>query len=487
VNTEITSLPELPKGWVWTSIGGIANSINPGFPSGKHNKQNKGIPHLRPMNINIKGEIDLTDLKYVESEDYDALMKGDVLFNNTNSPKLLGKTAYVKQDTNWAYSNHMTRIRLSGSLLNPAWVSCCLHTLFLSGYFSMHCVHHVNQASIGSKIISEKVFIPLPPLPEQHRIGDKIEELSTWLDAGVEALNKIKTQLKRYRQAVLRDAFQGKLTQEWREAHKGELEPASVLLERIKEERKKNAKGRYKEPPPLDKSDLPELPKGWVWTTVGAVADSMKNGIYKPPQFYAETGVACLRMYNIEDGVIVWKDIKRMSLTPDEVREYELRPGDILVNRVNSRELVGKAATIPVGLETCVYESKNIRLRVLSDYVESKYVSLWFQIFSQQYFDRHAQQTVGMASINQQQLGSMPLSLAPTPEQHKIAEEIERHFSVADEMEKTVVRSLRQAQRLRQSIFKRAFEGKLVPQDLDDEPAEKLLERITQERAKQKS
>lgn len=487
MNTEITSLPELPKGWVWTSIGGIANSINPGFPSGKHNKQNKGIPHLRPMNINIKGEIDLTDLKYVESEDYDALMKGDVLFNNTNSPKLLGKTAYVKQDTNWAYSNHMTRIRLSGSLLNPAWVSCCLHTLFLSGYFSMHCVHHVNQASIGSKIISEKVFIPLPPLPEQHRIGDKIEELSTWLDAGVEALNKIKTQLKRYRQAVLRDAFQGKLTQEWREAHKGELEPASVLLERIKEERKKNAKGRYKEPPPLDKSDLPELPKGWVWTTVGAVADSMKNGIYKPPQFYAETGVACLRMYNIEDGVIVWKDIKRMSLTPDEVREYELRPGDILVNRVNSRELVGKAATIPVGLETCVYESKNIRLRVLSDYVESKYVSLWFQIFSQQYFDRHAQQTVGMASINQQQLGSMPLSLAPTPEQHKIAEEIERHFSVADEMEKTVVRSLRQAQRLRQSIFKRAFEGKLVPQDLDDEPAEKLLERITQERAKQKS
>jgi type I restriction enzyme S subunit len=472
---------------VWTSIGGIANSINPGFPSGKHNKQNKGIPHLRPMNINSKGEIDLTDLKYVESEHYDALMKGDVLFNNTNSPKLLGKTAYIKQDTNWAYSNHMTRIRVTDSLLNAAWVSCCLHTLFLSGYFSMHCVHHVNQASIGSKILSEKVFIPLPPLPEQNRIVAKIEELFTRLDAGVEALKKTKAQLKRYRQAVLKHAFEGKLTEEWRQAHKHELEPASVLLERIKQQRHKTAKNKYKELPQLDTSELTALPEGWVWAQISAIAESMKNGIYKPVSYYSGNGIACLRMYNIENGLIVWKDIKRMNLSKNEISEYELLPGDVLVNRVNSRELVGKAAVIPTGLEPCVYESKNIRLRLYLRYVNSTYVNYWFLLSSQEYFNRNAQQTVGMASINQEQLGSMPIPILQTLEQHKIVEEIERHFSAAHQIEKTVDHSLKQAERLRQSILKRAFEGKLVPQDPTDELAEKLLERIRQKRARQQA
>lgn len=97
-----------------------------------------------------------------------------------------------------------------------------------------------------------------------------------------------------------------------------------------------------------------KLPKGWVKTTLGAVAKSMKNGIYKPASFYSEDGIACLRMYNIADGEIVWRDIKRMRLSEDEIGEHELLPGDLIVNRVNSRELVGKSAEIPAGLERCV-------------------------------------------------------------------------------------------------------------------------------------
>ena len=84
----------------------------------------------------------------------------------------------------------------------------------------------------------------MPPLPEQHRIVAKIEELFSDLDAGVETLKKLRALIKRYRQSVLKAAFEGKLTEEWREEHKHELEPASVLLERIREERKKKAKER---------------------------------------------------------------------------------------------------------------------------------------------------------------------------------------------------------------------------------------------------
>ena len=88
IDTEL----ELPQGWVVCKLEDVAMSINSGFASGKHNKSEKGIPHIRPMNIDISGNIDLSVVKYVEDNFKDKLQKNDVLFNNTNSPKLLGKT-----------------------------------------------------------------------------------------------------------------------------------------------------------------------------------------------------------------------------------------------------------------------------------------------------------------------------------------------------------------------------------------------------------
>jgi len=99
VTEERENLPQLPKGWIWEKLGSLAQEINPGFPSGKWVRGEKqGIPHLRPMNISSDGSVDLTDLKYVNRNNYDPLIKGDILFNNTNSPKLLGKTALYQRE-----------------------------------------------------------------------------------------------------------------------------------------------------------------------------------------------------------------------------------------------------------------------------------------------------------------------------------------------------------------------------------------------------
>ncbi len=226
---DIIELPKLPDGWRWVKLGEIADKINPGFPSGKHNKESQGVPHLRPMNINVKGKIDFSVVKYVQPDSYDSLLRGDVLFNNTNSPELLGKTSYIKDDTNYAYSNHMTRIRFNVSLLNPAWISYNLHNLFLSGFFKMNCTHHVNQASINSTFLSEKVPTPLPPLAEQRRIVAEVERRLSVADEVARTVEQSLAQAQRLRQSILKKAFEGRLV-----AQDEMDEPAGVLLEKIR-------------------------------------------------------------------------------------------------------------------------------------------------------------------------------------------------------------------------------------------------------------
>lgn len=166
---------------------------------------------------------------------------------------------------------------------------------------------------------------------------------------------------------------------------------------------------------------------------LGDVVASMKNGIYKPASEYADDGVPCLRMYNIDGGGIAWRDIKRMRLTSQEQEDYGLREGDLLVNRVNSRELVGKSAYVPASIEPSVFESKNIRVRLALDRVEPKFINYQLLARGSRHFANNAQQVVGMASISQGQLADFPIALAGLPEQRHLVAEIETQFSRLDE------------------------------------------------------
>ena len=223
---------------------------------------------------------------------------------------------------------------------------------------------------------------------------------------------------------------------------------------------------------------------------LGDVVASMKNGMYKPASEYADDGMPCLRMYNIDAGSIVWRDIKRMKVTPQEYADYGLHEGDLLVNRVNSRELVGKAAVIPASLEPSVFESKNIRVRLDISKALPKFIN--YQLFARgsKHFANNAQQVVGMASISQGQLSDFPIVLTGIDEQREIVAELEKQFSRLDEAVANLQRVKANLKRYKASVFKAAVEGRLVETEATlarregrtYETGEQLLQRILDER-----
>lgn len=478
----------LPKGWIAPCLGEIALQLNPGFPSGKHNREQHGVPHLRPMNVTVDGKIDLQNLKYVEVTEYEPLLPGDVLFNNTNSESLVGKTACIFLDAPVAFSNHMTRIRLPLGLLDYRWIGLSLHHLFLSGFFRQKCVHHVNQASIGTGFLAEKVSLPLPPLPEQERIVTKTEELFSDLDTGVEELKKAQAQLKRYRQSVLKAAFEGKLTEKWRKAQKKKLEPASVLLEQIRNERKKKAEKegkKYKEPEAVDASDLPELPEGWAWARMGQIAE-VKLGKMLSPKAYTKglDQLPYLRNQNVRWGSIDFSDLNMMGFKKEEQERYSVKAGDLLVCEGGEP---GRCAVYQGQYSQMMYQKALHRIRPYGEIFSTKFLQycLTYLVSVSPFLPRLSETTIQHLPLEEMILLTVPVS--SLPEQRRIIEEMESRFTLADKAEEIITQSLKQAQRLRQSILKRAFEGKLVPQDPNDEPAEKLLERIKAEKAQMES
>jgi type I restriction enzyme S subunit len=226
---------------------------------------------------------------------------------------------------------------------------------------------------------------------------------------------------------------------------------------------------------------------------LGDVVASMKNGIYKPASAYAEDGTPCLRMYNIDAGSIVWRDIKRMKVTTAEQVDYGLQEGDLLVNRVNSRELVGKTAVIPAGMEPSVFESKNIRVRLDTAKALPKFINYQLLARGSRHFANNAQQVVGMASISQGQLADFPIVLMDLDEQRRIVAEIEKQFFRLDEAVANLQRVKANLKRYKASVLKAAVEGRLVETEASIaqregrsyEKGEQLLQRILEVRREQ--
>lgn len=343
--------------------------------------------------------------------------------------------------------------------------------------------------------------VPVAPLQEQHRIVAKIEELFSDLDAGVAALKRAKANLKRYRASVLKAAVEGKLTEQWRAKHPAK-EPASALLARILKERRlkweadqlakfaaakkeppKNWRDKYVEPTPPDTECVPELPEGWTVATVDQLMATITSGSRDWTQYYGSGTGTFIMAQNVRKGLLDLAYRQEVNPPPydrDRIRS-QVVCNDLLVTIVgaNTGDVCRVAIELP---EHYVCQSVALMRPVVASV--AKYLEAYFiaDHGGQKYFRGYIYGQ-GRPHLGFDDLRNTPVVLPPLHEQGQMIAEVEQHLSIIDAAEKQIEHGLLRAARLRQSILKRAFEGKLVPQDPKDEPASGLLERMRASRS----
>jgi len=351
--------------------------------------------------------------------------------------------------------------------------------------------------------------IPLAPTKEQLRIVAKIDQLFSELDNGIENLKTARQQLAVYRQALLKHAFEGKLTAQWREENPDKVEDPEKLLKRVKDARANNhhkrveswkktvarweaegKPGRKPTKPRAPKSlsnlndntrrDLPQAPDGWTWDRLGWITCGVEYGTSAKSDKSGRVPV--LRMGNLQNGYIDWSDLVYSS-DDEEIERYRLRDGDVLFNRTNSPELVGKTANYR-GKREAIFAGYLIRINQISGVIDSQYLNLFLNSYvAKQYGNQVKTDGVNQSNINGQKLMNYPFPYCSPDEQREIVRRLDQKISIVDQISAELEHYLKQSEALRQSILKKAFSGQLAPQHSADEPASIPLKRIQAEQS----
>ena len=484
----------LPEGWVWTTIG-EACAVNPHVTRPDGFEDDTLISFVPMAAVDeVNGVIASPEIRPIGEvwRGYKRFSEGDVIFAKITPCMENGKAAIAKGLVNGIGlgSTEFHVLRPPDGIL-PQWIYHFVRQESFRGDAAARMTGTAGQLRVPATFVQEAA-VPLAPLPEQRRIVAAIETQFTRLDAGVAALERARANLKRYRATVLKAACEGRLVPTEAALARAEgraYEPADQLLARILAQSHARWEAahpgkRYVEPAPPDTGNLLELPEGWCWATVEQLASLEPRSIQSGPfgsslhhSEFQDSGVLAIGIDNVLDGQFSMGKQHRISPEKfEQLGKYKARPLDVLITVMAT---VGRCCVVPANLETAIITKHVYRISVNQELVIPFY--LMFALLGGQEVRRQVLgETRGQTrpGINGTILKQIAIPIPPFAEQHCIVAEVERRLSVVAALEREVEAALARAARLRQSILKRAFEGRLVPQDPDDEPASALLERI---------
>ncbi|WP_418222937.1 restriction endonuclease subunit S [Clostridium isatidis] len=488
----------LPKGWAKLSIVNDLNYIKTGVEKYEGEKE-----YFSTGSIN--GNVAIPEGKY----EYDKRPSranriaklGDVLqarMKKTDKAILVDKNLDGK-----LFSTGFFQIRADEKLIHNKYLFYYLKSFNFNKIKDELCSGSTQEALNDQN--AKKIYIPVPPINEQRRIANKISELFSEIDKGIENFTNIKKQIYIYRQSILRDAFAGRLTSKWRENNNINQESAKELLQNIKRlmeneyERKKRefevnyklwvVKKEGKKPiKPKKKEELAQLtkeelekleklPQGAMWVKLGEIFDiyigatpSRKiNEYWNGDINWVSSGeVNFCKIYDTKEK------ITKLGL---EKSSTEIHPIDtIMLAMIGEGKTRGQVAILKV---EAAHNQNTAAIRTHTSGCSPEFL-YYFLLFTYE-----LTRTIGSGNnqkaLNKNKIENIPYPLFCINEQKKIVEEIELRLSKCESIEKLINETIEKAEALKQSILKKAFEGKLVPQDPNDEPVEELLKQIKAE------
>lgn len=483
----MTELNKLPNDWQWVKLNDAGKIVSGGTPSTTISEYwNGNISWISPSDLSgyknktiKKGAKSITEIGLKNSSTR-LMPKGSVLFSS-RAP--IGYVVIADNElcTNQGFKSIIPNENIDSNFL--------YYYLKASKQRAEQVASGTTFKEISLKSFSELSF-PLPPLSTQQAIVAKIEELFSELDKGIDNLKTAQQQLKTYRQAVLKYAFEGKLTEQWRSLTK-ELSSANDLLKyieygknqfyenQIKEweielklwESKKNDGKKPPKPKALTSVEKPnpqheerkwDIPEKWIWTQLGVICFVTKLAGFEYTDYvkYIEHGdLPVLKAENVGTSGFKKTDFSKVdSQSIKMLKRSQLFGGELLIVFVGAG--TGNVAMVPLNQK--YFLGPNIGMARPYLEVNSKYVELFYRSEMGKNLMMAAVKAVAQPSLSMETIRQAPIAFPSMSEQNKIVEEIESRLSIADKMEESIIQSLQQAEALRQSILKKAFSGELV-------------------------
>jgi len=495
---------DLPIGWSWSRIGEVCAKTGSGSTprGGKEVYKDSGVPFLRSQNIYNDG-LRLNDVAYIDQQTHSRMsgtkvLPGDLLLNITGGS--IGRCCRIPDDFKEGnVSQHVAIIRTAVSGTEDF-----LHRLILSPYFQAFIIDEQTGAGRGGlpKNRMDQIAVALPPLAEQQRIVAKIDELMALCDrleaaraareakrdrlsaaslarlsapdpetfkADVRftldvlpALTTRPDQTKQFRQTILNLAVRGKLVPQ-----DSNDESASELLKRIAVERAELVKKKeVRREDPLDPIQSAEMPfdvhSRWVWSRIGEAVLFTQYGTSQKSN-PSEEGVPVLTMGNVQDGLVVWSNEKRIPETSEDLPALYLRKFDVLYNRTNSAELVGKTGIYLGDDGVRTFASYLIRLRpsLLSSNPRFLNMAMNTPEFRERQIMPLIKKQTGQANVNGTALKNMLIPLPPLAEQHRIVAKVDALMALCDGLEASLTATAATRLRLLDALLAEA----LAPDD----------------------